>query len=695
MKRSFYSLLCALLVGGALSALVVSSAHADERPNIIWIVSEDNGARWLGSYGNPAKPTPTLDQLAAEGFRYTNCYASVGVCAPQRFTWITGINALSAGTHNMRSGAELPERIRFYPEIFSDLGYYTSKGNDAKTDYNFRGRNANDTWDDSQHINWENLQAKQPFIHVFNTHATHESRSFGDYNPNQHKAPEALNLAAYHPDLPEMRFVYERYNECMRKLDGEIAGWLRELDESGMAENTIVIYSSDHAGVLPRSKRFLYNSGTHCPLIVRIPEKYKALYPEAKPGMTVDELVSFVDFPKTWLGLGGTDAAAVEQMQGRVFLGEGKEPEPNYVYSFRQRMDDRYDMARSVRARDLLYIRNYMPFISNGQHIPYTHHSVAMRAWRKYYLEGKTDAVTGRFFARERAVDELYRTHEDYDNVNNLALDSASAGQIEAMRAALRVWQLEVFDSGFIPEDDMNRLAKAQGLKVYDYVRDPELYALEDYIDLADLTLKMDASKLDRFVAGLKDADLGIRYWSTLGILNLTLVGDAANTAVVKDVLLEKLDDSDESEVIRGYSAWVLIRIGEREAGFAFIEKMIEKTYTPRTVINVLDWMEEPEAMGLIVKNYLSTTNRGSDQIKVIVAKIMEQGSSELASLVQQREKARHTAKARAGRIKKLKKESGKMSAAALAAELTKAQVEMDSARNQMRALDDQILAIL
>jgi hypothetical protein len=352
-------------------------------------------------------------------------------------------------------------------------------------------------------------------------------------------------------------------------------------------------------------------------------------------------------------------------------------------------------MARSVRARDLLYIRNYMPFISNGQHIPYTHNSAAMRAWRKYYLEGKTDAVTGRFFARERAVDELYRTHEDYDNVNNLALDSASAGQIEAMRAALRVWQLEVFDSGFIPEDDMNRLAKAQGLKVYDYVRDPELYALEDYIDLADLTLKMDASKLDRFVAGLKDADLGIRYWSTLGILNLTLVGDAANTAVVKDVLLEKLDDSDESEVIRGYSAWVLIRIGEREAGFAFIEKMIEKTYTPRTVINVLDWMEEPEAMGLIVKNYLSTTNRGSDQIKVIVAKIMEQGSSELASLVQQREKARHTAKARAGRIKKLKKESGKMSAAALAAELTKAQVEMDSARNQMRALDDQILAIL
>lgn len=691
MNRSLFFLLQALLV---TCVQITGSAQADARPNIIWIVSEDNGARWLGSYGNPAKPTPTLDQLAAEGFRYTNCYASVGVCAPQRFTWITGIHAISAGTHNMRSGAELPERIRFYPEIFSDLGYYTSKGNDAKTDYNFRGRNANDTWDDPKKLDWEQLKANQPFMHVINTHATHESRSFGAYDPNQHEAPEALNLAAYHPDLPEVRFVYEKYNECMRKLDGEVAGWLQELEASGMAENTIVIYSSDHGGVLARSKRFLYNSGTHCPLIVRIPEQFKALHPAAKPGMTVDELVSFVDFPKTWLSLAGADATAVELMQGRVFLGEGKEPEPDYVFSFRQRMDDRYDMARSVRNREFLYIRNYMPFVPNGQHIPYTHNSAAMRAWRMHYLEGKTDAVTGRFFARERAIDELYQTHEDYDNIENLAPEPASAKTIQAMCAALRAWQLKIFDSGFIPEDDMNRLANTQELTVYDYVRDPELYPLEDYIELADLTLEMDASNLNRFVAGLGHTDLGMRYWSTLGILNLTLVGDAASSAVVKAALLGKLADSDESEVIRGYMAWILIRIGEREAGFAFLEQMIEKTYTPRTVINVLDWMDQPEAMRLIVKNYLNTTNRGSDQIKVIVAKIMEQGSPKLASLVQQREKARHTAKARAGRIKQLNRESDKMSAAALTAELTKAQVEMDSARNQMSALDGQILAL-
>ena len=278
--------------------------------------------------------------------------------------------------------------------------------------------------------------------------------------------------------------------------------------------------------------------------------------------------------------------------------------------------------------------------------------------------------------------------------MNNLASDSAISGQVETMRAALRSWQLEIFDSGFIPEDDMNRLANAEGLTVYEYVRRADLYPLEDYINLADLTLELDPSNLAGFVSGLESQDLGICYWSTLGILNLTLVGDAANTPAVKSALLKKLADSGESELIRGYIAWILIRIGEREAGFAFLEEIIEKTYTPRTVINVLDWMEEPEAMGLIVKNYLITMNRGSDQIKVIVAKILEQGSPELASLVQEREKLRHTAKVRERRIKQLKKETGKMSGALLASELAKAEAEMKAASERMNALDDQILAL-
>ena len=222
-------------------------------------------------------------------------------------------------------------------------------------------------------------------------------------------------------------------------------------------------------------------------------------------------------------------------------------------------------------------------------------------------------------------------------------------------------------------------------------MRDPELYPLKDYIDLADLTLEMDASNLNRFVAGLSHADLGIRYWSTLGILNLTLVGDAAHSPAVKSALLNKLADDQESQVIRSYMAWILIRIGEREAGFAFLEQQIEKTYTSRTVLNILDWMDQPEAIALIVKNYLSASQKSSDQTKVMVAKLIEEAPTELASLIEQREKLRNFSKARAGRLKKLKNPPSNMSAEKLAEEKAKAQSELAEAKAKMKLLDPQI----
>ena len=108
-------------------------------------------------------------------------------------------------------------------------------------------------------------------------------------------------------------------------MDTKIGTHLKALEESGLADNTIVIYNSDHGGVIARSKRFLYNSGTHCPLVIRIPEKFKHLWPADKPGSKVDRLVSFIDMPKTWLSLAG--AKGYDHMQGQVFLGPDSDPE--------------------------------------------------------------------------------------------------------------------------------------------------------------------------------------------------------------------------------------------------------------------------------------------------------------------------------------------------------------------------------
>ncbi|MCH2035501.1 MAG: sulfatase [Puniceicoccaceae bacterium] len=622
----------------SLFCLFISLA-AKDRPNILWIVSEDNGARWLGCYGNPVLPTPTLDKLAREGFRYTKCFASVGVCAPQRFTWITGINAVSAGTQNMRSSIKIPDSIRFYPELLRELGYYVSKGNDAKTDYNMESKRADEMWNDPSNLKWNKLKANQPFFHVINSHLTHESRTFGDYNMNENIPPDALNLASYHPNIPEMRYVYDKYNTCLKKMDSAVATWLKELEQNDLSDDTIVIYSSDHAGVLPRSKRFLYNSGTHCPLIIRIPEAYKKYYPKQKIGTTIDALVSFVDFPKTWLSVAGARPDLLAQMQGINFFDKDQILNQRYVYSFRQRMDNRYDMARSVRDSKWLYIKNYMPFVPNSQVVAYTQRQSSLRAWQAYHKKGKTNNLNGRFFKKTRDINELYEYNNDYDNVINLANNSLLHPKLLELQEALRKWQLTIYDSGFVPEDDMNRLVTEHNMTVYDFVRDADLYPLEKYINIADLSLENDPQNVGEFKVGLFDEYLGTRYWSTLGILNLTFTDGIVINDAIKSTLLCKLNDDSESEVILSYVAWALIRLGERKAGFNFLKKMVDKTYSPRTILNILDWMEEPEATSLITYNYLRASDHGSKTLNTMLPKLLSRAPPDLVELIQKHEK--------------------------------------------------------
>ena len=96
------------------------------------------------------------------------------------------------------------------------------------------------------------------------------------------------------------RKTVARYYDCISVMDKDTGRILRELEEGGAAENTIVFYFSDHGSGMPRHKRLLLDSGMHVPLLIRFPEKYRHLAPAA-PGKSLDRLVSFVDFPATVL----------------------------------------------------------------------------------------------------------------------------------------------------------------------------------------------------------------------------------------------------------------------------------------------------------------------------------------------------------------------------------------------------------
>ena len=561
--------LCALCAHGFTDTSV-------DRPNILWLVSEDNSVKWIGCYGNSNAQTPHIDQLAADGFQYINAYASAPVCAPSRSTWITGINALSMGTHPMRSRYEIPhDEIAYYPDLLKVNGYHVA--NCRKTDYNIGGRDDQDCWDNSGQVDWQALKQSTPFFQVINLADSHESRAFGEVDNTEHD-PAHTTLRAYHPDLPAMRQNYAHYHDAVTKMDAAIGAVLKALEVSGMAENTIVIYNSDHGGVLPRSKRFLFSSGLHCPLVVRIPERYKALWPAPKTGTQIDRLVSFVDMPKTWLGITSTPVPAT--MQGTTFLGNTIEPEPEYCFSFRARMDERNENARSVTDGRYLYIRNYMPYTPWMQQLGYLWKMEATQVWVAHVESGNASEVEARFFQPKGWTEELYDTSKDPDNINNLIGSPEYQAIAARMRIGLRQWQTEIFDAGLLPESESVKRAAENGITIYEMVRNPKLYNLPALLNAADLALAEDTTKLPELRALLSSSDCGLRYW---GIVGCFLLNDVESAQVVLN---------DESHEVRAMAAWVLIKNDQQAEGLKVLRAMlVEKSYATLKILNVVDWI--------------------------------------------------------------------------------------------------------
>ena len=577
MMRTTTTLCFAMLLLGVRR---LPAAEPPLHPNILWLVAEDANVGWFGCYGNPAARTPNIDKLAGEGFRYTHAFASAPVCAAQRSAWITGLDSISTGTHPMRSRYPIPhDLIKYYPDYLRAAGYYAA--NHTKTDYNIGGRPDKACWDSDTARAWEKRKPGQPFFQVINFMESHESRAQGEVTGTRH-SPADVTLRKYHPDEPGIRQNYAKYYDAVENMDTEVGKALAALAEAGLADDTIVIFCSDHGGVMPRSKRFLFDSGIHAPLIIRMPEKFKSLWPAAKPGLTVDRLVSFLDFPKTWLSLAGAPISPL--MQGHVFLGKNVEPEPPYVFSYRERMDERIDNQRSVRDKRFVYIKNYMPYVPWGQRLDYLWKLVATRTWEDAWVNHRTDQVTSRFF-ETKPVEELYDMQTDPDNVVNLAGNPAHQQTLQAMRAKLREWQLAIHDTALLPEGERERRAAANKVTIYEMARDPRLYDLPAYLDAADLALAGQATNRAQLLAFLKDKDSGLRYWGAVGLMRL---GRADEPTQVE--LRKVLDDSCTEVALM--AAWTLDISGAKAAAQKAIGELLKRNAASQLIVlNALDWM--------------------------------------------------------------------------------------------------------
>lgn len=553
----------------------VQSKGTTEQPNILWIVSEDNSP-FIGVYGDEFATTPHIDQLATEGILYENAFATAPVCAPSRSTLITGVYPVSIGTQHMRSTFPIPQSIRFYPHYLQEAGYYTT--NNSKKDYNTIDQPS--VWHESSNqATYANRSDGQPFFAIFNIGISHES-SIHESVPNEELRhdPERVPIPPYHPRTEAMKHDWAQYYDKVEEMDRRVGEILAELEASGEMENTIVFYYSDHGGILGRSKRFLFESGLHIPLIVRFPEKYQSLAP-LPPGSRTDRIVTFIDFPPTLLSLAGV--AVPEVMQGIPFLGEQAGAANDYAYGFRGRMDERIDMSRSIRDERYRYTRNFLPHKIYGQYLDYLWRAPSMQSWTEEFQKGTLNQTQSRFF-EPKMIDELYDVQTDPHNIHNLAEDPAYAEVLDRMRAATLSWMIEIEDVGLVPEAMIERITEETTM--YEYARS-EAYPIEDILPRVDQMTRGDVKAIRK---GLKDDHPVIRYWAATAMIRH---GEKASK--LDDTLRDLATDTEPAVQIAAAEA--LYQMGEVSLTQDILRRALQSDYekTRLQALNVLFDFEE------------------------------------------------------------------------------------------------------
>ena len=477
-------------LGVALVVLIGGAAGAAERPNILLLVAEDLSAR-VGAFGDPVAVTPHLDALAAEGVRYPNTFTTAGVCAPSRAALVTGVHQISFGAQHMRASsrpdggyrAVPPPEVKAFPERLRAAGYYTFTS--LKLDYQFSGvlpeSGPFTIWDaEDGDVLWSGAGEGQPWFGMLNYGETHESGLFQPLGHWPHSllhfamqllrawqygipdsvgpvAPDAVVVPPYHPDTRAARADLARHYQNIMQMDAAVGAVLERLEEDGLADSTIVVWTTDHGDGLPRAKRELYDSGLRVPMIVRWPETHR---PEgAVPGSVDERLVSFVDLAPAVLSLAG--APVPDELPGRSFASPGV-PRREYVFASRDRIDEVDDRQRAVRDTRWKYIRSWHSEVPGGHPLAFRDNIEIVRELHALHAAGELDADQRRWF-EPFGREKLFDTEVDPHELHDLSDAPEHAAVLARMRGALSDWLARTPDWSEVPESEMVARFESEG----------------------------------------------------------------------------------------------------------------------------------------------------------------------------------------------------------------------------------------
>ena len=459
------------LLAFCFSLFSLLQAEAAERPNVIWIVVDDMSPNF-SCYGETAIQTPHVDRLAAEGVRFTRAYATSPVCSTFRSALITGMYQTTTGTHHHRSGRgahriTLPAGVKPVPQLFQEAGYYTcigsglldldyrsqpftdrSRGRMGKTDYNFDWKRS--IYDDND---WSRRRSGQPFFMQVQLHGGKlRGASAEAYAAFEQQVAELVGEGAdsgevlLPPYYPADRILLEDwalYLESVRVTDYHIGRVLQRLETEGLLENTLIVFFTDHGISHARGKQFLYDEGTHIPLVI--------CGPHVQAGCVRSDLVEHIDVAA--LSLAAAGISVPDWMQGQNILAQDFQPK-HAVFAARDRCGEAVDRIRSVRSEDFLYIRNFFPNRPHLMPSNYKDSKLIIQRLRELHATQGIGAVGEELlFSQVRSAEELYLYRQDRWQIHNVAGNKKYTDELVRHRELLDKWIRQTNDHGTESDD--------------------------------------------------------------------------------------------------------------------------------------------------------------------------------------------------------------------------------------------------
>jgi arylsulfatase A-like enzyme len=460
--------LCAFIavsawLGPSRSAQPAVAQSGVARLNIVFLIADDWSWPHAGAYGDRVARTPTFDQLAREGARFTHAFAAAPSCTPSRASLLTGraVHALGEGANLWST---LPSRYATYTDLLEQAGYvagFTRKGW-GPGDVSGSGRRRNPAGD--QFASFDAFMAtrdpSRPFVFWFGSQDPHRPYEPGAATRAGLKTSDVV-VPPFLPDTADVRTDMLDYYFEVERFDREAGEIVARLRSAGLLDQTLVVMSSDNGMPFPRAKANVYDAGARLPLAVRWPAVVQA-------GRVIDDFVVLTDLAPTFLEAAGLPVPA--DMDGRswmpLFRGQTM-PGRDRVFLERERhahvrAGNLGYPIRAVRTREFLYIRNLRPDrwpAGDPERVqsvgPYG--DIDSGLSKDVLLAGRNDPQIGRFFdwaMAKRPGEELYDVRADPGQLTNLADRAEYGGAKRALRASLDQWMQETGDPRASQDDD-------------------------------------------------------------------------------------------------------------------------------------------------------------------------------------------------------------------------------------------------